>query len=83
MNTFKAVKKRIPVEVMQIKKNNIIDCTMFTDGDFSMIDGQVTIKTLEGTMKGKEGDYIIKGIKGEFYICDRTIFEESYDKVDS
>lgn len=79
MKTFKAVKKPIAVEVMQIKKDNIADCTMFTDGDFSMIDGQVSIKTLEGTMKGKEGDYIIKGIKGEFYICDRIIFEDSYD----
>ena len=81
MKTFKAIKKPIAIEAIQIKKDNIADCTMFTDGDFSMIDDQITIKTLEGTMKGKEGDYIIKGVRGEFYICDRTIFEESYDIV--
>jgi hypothetical protein len=37
-----------------------------------------TVKTLEGTMKGKIGDYLVEGIKGELYICDKTIFEESY-----
>ncbi|MCP4055131.1 MAG: hypothetical protein GY739_19240 [Mesoflavibacter sp.] len=79
---MKAVKKPIPIEAMQITKENITNCTMFTNGDFSILNGQVTIKTLEGTMTGKINDYIIKGIKKEFYICDRTIFEESYDIVE-
>ena len=37
------------------------------------------VKTLEGLMKGKKGDYLIEGIKGELYICDKKIFEESYN----
>jgi hypothetical protein len=37
------------------------------------------VKTLEGTMKGKAGDYLISGIKQEIYCCDKKIFEESYE----
>lgn len=36
------------------------------------------VETLEGTMKGKKGDYLITGIKGEQYPCDKDVFEESY-----
>ena len=43
--------------------------------------GEITIKTLEGNMTADIGDYIIKGIKGEFYPCKPDIFEATYDKV--
>ena len=36
------------------------------------------INTLEGTMTANIGDYIIKGIKGEFYPCKPDIFNETY-----
>lgn len=39
------------------------------------------IKTLEGTMIAKAGDYIIKGVKGEIYPCKADIFEETYEPV--
>lgn len=39
------------------------------------------IKTLEGDMKVQLGDYVIKGIKGEFYPCKPDIFEATYEKV--
>lgn len=42
----------------------------------------LTIPTLEGEMKATEGDYIIKGIAGEFYSCKSEIFEASYDLVE-
>lgn len=38
------------------------------------------IKTLEGNMQASVGDYIIKGIKGEYYPFKPDIFEQSYDK---
>jgi hypothetical protein len=38
------------------------------------------IETLEGTMRVSEGDYIIKGVKGEFYPCKPDIFLMTYDK---
>lgn len=40
-----------------------------------------SVKTLEGTMKGKPNDYLVEGIEGELYICDKNIFEKSYDIV--
>jgi len=41
------------------------------------------VDTLEGNYKyGKHGDYLMRGIEGELYICDREIFEKSYDFKD-
>lgn len=39
----------------------------------------LSISTLEGDMKASEGDWIIKGIKGEFYPCKPDIFKDSYE----
>lgn len=43
--------------------------------------GDLVIPTLEGIMYGSIGDYIIKGIKGEFYPCKPDIFEKTYEEV--
>ena len=39
------------------------------------------IDTLEGQMHASPGDYIIKGVHGEFYPCKPDIFVETYEKV--
>ena len=40
------------------------------------------VKTLEGNYKqGKAGDYLMQGIEDELYICDKSIFEKTYDWV--
>ena len=44
-------------------------------------DMQVVIHTLEGDMIARIGDYIIKGIKGEFYPCKPDVFAASYEPV--
>jgi len=44
-------------------------------------DGGIFIGTLEGQMLASTMDYIIKGIKGEFYPCKPDIFESTYEKV--
>jgi hypothetical protein len=41
----------------------------------------VFIETLEGNMKADAGDWIIKGVKGEFYPCKPDIFEATYEAV--
>lgn len=41
------------------------------------------INTLEGTMTASIGDYIIKGVNGEFYPCKPDIFQKTYEKVSS
>lgn len=42
----------------------------------------IPIETLEGTMKASVGDYIIKGVNGEFYPCKPDIFEKTYEKAE-
>ena len=42
----------------------------------------VEIKTLEGMMRGDPGDWIIKGVQGEFYPCKPDIFEATYEEVE-
>lgn len=39
------------------------------------------IETLEGEMKISNGDYIIKGVNGEFYPCKPDIFEKTYNII--
>lgn len=41
------------------------------------------IDTLEGTMTAQPGDWIIRGVKGEFYPCKPDIFEATYVPVES
>ncbi|MCM0622698.1 hypothetical protein [Nocardioides bruguierae] len=43
--------------------------------------GYMLIATLEGVMQAKPGDWIIRGVQGEFYPCKPDIFEATYDEV--
>lgn len=42
-------------------------------------DNKLGIETLEGLMEASVGDFIIKGVKGEFYPCKPDIFEQTYE----
>jgi hypothetical protein len=44
---------------------------------------KITIYTLEGNITASEGDWIIKGVKGEFYPCKPDIFAATYEAVES
>ncbi len=51
----------------------------------SRLDGvewSLLINTLEGQMRAELGDWIIKGVKGEFYPCKPDIFEATYEAVE-
>jgi hypothetical protein len=43
--------------------------------------GGVEIKTLEGTMLGEVGDWVIRGVKGELYPCKPDVFAATYDQA--
>ena len=43
---------------------------------------KIIIPTLEGDHLVSEGDWVIEGVKGEFYPCKPDIFEQSYEEVD-
>lgn len=42
----------------------------------------LTIKTLEGVMSANVGDYVIRGVKGEFYPCKPEIFLQTYEPAE-
>lgn len=60
---------------------------MLTSGENFYIDhektkGGLIIKTLEGEHIATIGDFIIKGVNGEFYPCKPDIFEKTYEKAE-
>lgn len=90
-------KKPVTIEAVQWRGDNLFEVIAFTDGDTDINgnfaemmweqycdlvaqDG-FKIKTLEGTMTASVGDWIIKGIKGEFYPCKPDIFLATYEPV--
>ena len=48
----------------------------------TQVNEEFRVNTLEGNYKqGKPGDYLMRGVDGELYICDKEIFEKTYDWV--
>ena len=74
-------KKPVVIEAMQFTGENNEDCKKFIGDNFDNTLSYPNIKTLEGTMRVGVGDWIIKGVKGEFYPCKPDIFEATYDSV--
>lgn len=52
------------------------------DEDQFIVERYFNIETLEGVMKATEGDWIIKGVSGEFYPCKPDIFEITYEPAE-
>ena len=75
-------KKPIEIEAVRWTGANIVDVLGFA-GE-SLIHKykhgvpNLSIKTLEGMMRVSIGDYIIKGVRGEFYACKPDVFEKTY-----
>jgi hypothetical protein len=88
-------KKPVVVEAIQWTGSNLEEIRNFVGGDliedwmeFFDIKRElkkmlvsIAIDTLEGTMRVDYGDYIIKGVKGEFYPCKSDIFLATYEEV--
>lgn len=75
-------KKPIVVEAIQYTGDNLVEVVKFCDKDKVLFNHYFYIVTLEGNMRANIGDYIIKGIHGEFYPCKKSIFEETYESCD-
>ena len=78
------VKKPVVIKVCQWTGDNVEEIKEFVEPIAEYLEDEqvILIHTLEGDMKANVGDYIIKGVKGEFYPCKPDIFEETYSKVD-
>ena len=50
--------------------------------EWLMDDGTLAIDTLEGTMVASPGDWIIRGVTGEYYPCKPDVFNKTYEKAE-
>lgn len=79
---------------MKFRKKPVVIDAMRFDGTFSSVEAlfidrcsqvlgsdTLQIETLEGVMTANKGDWIIRGVKGEFYPCKPDIFEATYEAV--
>ena len=77
-------KKPVVIEAVQWTGNNYEEICKFVGKKLEapMIQykpNELIIETIEGNHVASEGDFIIKGVHGEFYPCKPDIFEKTYD----
>jgi hypothetical protein len=89
-------KKPVVIETVQYTGINAGEISSFVGNDLTVElesetayeagQGQpiysVIIPTLEGNMKAMPGDWVIKGVNGEFYPCKPGIFEKTYEPAE-
>lgn len=85
-------KKPVVIEAIKWNGNNYEDIQKFSDNKVRYYEwfqhnesgvnkDMLSIFTLEGKMEALIGDFIIKGVKGEFYPCKPDIFELTYELI--
>jgi hypothetical protein len=74
-------KKPVVIEAIRYDGRNATEIMVWA-GDAQIAEryiGGLSIWTLEGTMEADVGDWIIRGVKGEFYPCKPDVFEATYE----
>ena len=76
--------RKKPVEVLAIEFNgeNKVEIQLFMGKYLDQTARGLTIPTLEGDHIASVGDFIIRGVKGEFYPCKPDIFKKTYEAVE-
>ena len=83
-------KKPVVIEAIEVTKSNwnaisdFLGMESWRQGKWwaNPLENKVGIVTLEGTMVADAGDWIIRGVKGDFYPCKPDIFEATYEPVE-
>ena len=80
----KYVKKPVVIEAVRWDGSNKVEIQKFMGQylDENTIHHHLIVPTLEGNHIASCGDYIIKGVNGEFYPCKPDIFLKTYEEVD-
>jgi hypothetical protein len=80
------VKKPVEIDAIEFTGYNTSDIEEFMDRRLAVtgVNGRVylNIHTLEGDFLASPGDWIIRGIRGEYYPCKPDIFAKSYERVE-
>ena len=83
ITTKQYIKKPVTIEAVQLTDSNHSEIIQWLSSydveSYTLNSFELYIKTLEGVMKANVGDYIIKGVKNEFYPCKPEIFEMTYE----
>lgn len=74
-------KKPVVVDVVRYNGKNKVEIQLFMNMYLDETSRGLKIPTLEGDVFASVGDYIIKGVEGEFYPCKPDIFEKTYEMV--
>jgi hypothetical protein len=78
-------KRPVVIEALQWTGMNLNEMRDFAGAaqiGIMTINTPITIQSLEGWVKCGVGDWVIRGIKGEFYSCRDDIFKETYDGIE-
>jgi hypothetical protein len=78
-------KKPVVIEAMRLTEHSMPDVSAWCGGKLSQFGSawSLVISTLEGDMRADEYDWIIRGVKGEFYPCKPDIFNATYERVET
>jgi hypothetical protein len=85
-------KKPVVIEAVQFTRTNAEEIISFVGRQLPVGYGtreeggkipEIVIPTLEGDMRASVGDWIIKGVKGEFYPCKPDIFVATYENAEA
>ena len=81
-------KRPVEIEAIQWNGDNVVAVCTFMGTIIDLADAEALsqahrfdIETLEGTMSAIPGDWIIRGVKGEYYPCKPDIFAATYETV--
>ena len=75
------VKNPVKVQAIKYTGNNFDEISSFTNGNIFQYDEKVVIKTHAGYRYIEKGDWIIRGVNGQFSLCKPDIFEQIYMEV--
>jgi hypothetical protein len=86
MNAQKFRKKPVTIEAMQLtddlRNHSRVAAWVGESAEVPFAEPCIYIQTLEGRMRADIGDWIIRGVQGEFYPVKDSIFRETYEAVD-
>ena len=72
--------KPCEIEATKWTGRNVKEILRFVKNESAVItNGVLIIKTLEGDMVASAGDYIIRGLRGEYYPCKPDVFQKKYE----
>ena len=74
-------KRPVVVDAIQYIGINREEVWRFVGTPLSEEDGELIIPTREGGMLARPGDFIIRGVNGEYYPCKPDIFAKTYEAV--